>query len=693
MTTWRRSTEKMLYKNIFFEKNENGISFIRFGNELLTLVFKADGELSELKLKDRSFKLDRPEVSVTVGGEYRSTLDYEHINKNWAALRLFGEETLAPGSEYLSHSLVKTADSVELRLCVRLGQFEMTKIYTIRSGRPGFTRSFELKNTGELVNVRYVALSFPKLENWSACGAPAAPRMLTDGKRCFAAWFDPRFESCRLDGDLRYVVQVENRLEPGETVSSGRAEYELFDCDTIATAKAVGSRLEAVGLRAHREKERMLRGLVCYEVEIGPLRLSEEKCHHRYDHPEELAADLERIKSLGFNTVELMPSFLFPCYTVYDLKNPDIQHGAGESIRPIIHRAHELGMKVILDILMHGCIDTEIADFDREHYCSRRYYWPEWQKKIPELVGDEQSRVNPLRAEHPDWFIYEKPGEIFKGYTWTFDHANPGFQEYFAEAMVISVLDWGVDGFRFDAPTWQCGVNSAENLPYSGGESLNHGHCELFRIMRERVDRVRDDIIFIVEGPYYQYADSCDMSYAYDLYYQMKNIFAGKASAASLQRYCEMRQAIFPNGALWLNFADNHDTWNNGVTEDGLYSYERFGDAAKAMFALACFVDGGVQAFGGYEENAEFADYTRKLLAVRAGLSDFIRGCTVDYSIYPADERLFCAARWSSELSEMLWFVVNLSGDEVSCKLEDLGSVTFKPYEAKLWRDSEEISL
>ena len=110
MTTWRRSTEKMLYKNIFFEKNENGISFIRFGNELLTLIFKADGELSELKMKDMSFKLERREVSVTVGGEYRSTLDYEHINKNWASLRLFGEETLEPGSEYLSHSLVKTAE-------------------------------------------------------------------------------------------------------------------------------------------------------------------------------------------------------------------------------------------------------------------------------------------------------------------------------------------------------------------------------------------------------------------------------------------------------------------------------------------------------------------------------------------------------------------------------------------------------
>lgn len=680
----------MLYKNIFFEKSENGISF---GNERLTLVFKADGELAELNLTDKSFALDRPEVSVTIGGEYRSTLDYEHINKNWASLKLFGAETLSPESEYLSHSLAKTADAVELRLRVRLGQLEMTKIYTLRSGRPGFARSFELKNIGESVNIRSVGLAFPKSEGWSACQIPAAPRMLTDGERCFAAWFDPRYESCQLGGGLGYAVNVENRLDTGEIVASGRVEYELFDCAPAPAARAVSKRIEALGLRAHREKERMLRGLVCYEVEIGPLRLSEEKCHHRYDHPEELANDLERIKALGFNTVELMPSFLFPCYTVYDLKNPDIQHGAGESIRPIIRRAHELGMKVILDILMHGCIDTEIADFDREHYCSRRYYWPEWQKKIPELVGDERARANPLRAEHPDWFIYEKPGEIFKGYTWTFDHANPGFQEYFAEAMVISVLDWGVDGFRFDAPNWQCGVNSAENLPYSGGESLNHGHCELFRKMRERVDGVRDDIIFIVEGPYYQYADSCDISYAYDLYYQMKNIFEGKSDAASLQRYCEMRQAIFPDGALWLNFADNHDTWNNGVIEDGLYSYERFGEAAKAMFALACFADGGVQAFGGYEENAEFADYTRKLLARRAGLSEFICGCTADYSVYPSDKRLFCAVRRSSELSETLWFIVNLSGDEVNCESDKLGSVTFKPYEAKLWRNMEEISL
>lgn len=681
----------MLYKNLIFDKSSDGMMF---KNDRFGLKFKPNGELSVVEIDGTGFELDRHEVSLTIGGEYRSTLDMVNINKNWAALKLFDAETISPESEYLSHRLVKTHDSVELRLTVRLGQLEMTKIYRLNSNRSGFSRSFELTNNGSNVIIRSVTLNFPKLEGFKPACRAALPAFLTNDLRTFAAWFDPRNERTALDNSLNCTIQLQNSLETGETVISNTIEYEMFDCEPVSAAKYVSSRLESAGLRAHREKGTTLRSLVCYEVEIGPLRLSETKCHHRYDHPEELANDLERIKSIGFNTIELMPSFLFPCYTVYDLRNPDIQHGAGESIRPIIRRAHELGMKVILDILMHGCIDTEIADFDREHYCSRRYYWPEWQKKIPELVGTDRARVNPLREEHPDWFIYERPGEIFKGYTWTFDHANPGFQEYFGEAMEISVLDWGVDGFRFDAPEWQCGTNSANDLPYSAGESLNRGHCELFRRVRERVDAVRDDIIFIVEGPYYQYADNCDMAYSYDLHYQLKNVFAGKMTAAQVQHYCEMRQAIYPNGSLWLNFTDNHDTWNNGVVEDGLYTYERSGQAAAcAMFAFDCFVTGGVQAFGGSEDNAEYAEFMSKMLKIRRDLADFICKADTDYSIYPSDERLFCVARWSSELSEMLWFVVNLSGDAVECKLEEIGNVSFKPYEMKLWRDSVENSF
>ncbi len=681
----------MLYNKLIFEQTDSGIIF---GNDRFELRFAKNGELASIEIDGTTYRSGAEELRFTLDGEYRSTIDLVNINKNWASLRLENSRLEKFESEYVGHKLVKTNDSVELRLTVRLGQFEVTKIYRVKSGRCGFTRRVEVTNCGQNVKLRMIALTFPTLSGFRTTSRPAQPILLTDGTRTFAAWTDPREESRRFDNALTCVIQTQNTLDTGESLTTGELDYELFDCDPIAAAKLVSDRLEKIGLRCHREKGSMLRSLVCYEVEIGPLRLSETKCHHRYDHPDELAADLERIKSLGFNVAELMPSFLFPCYTVYDLRNPDIQHGAGESIRPIIRRAHEIGMKVIIDVLMHGCIDTEIADYDREHYSSRRYYWPEWQKKIPELAGADRARVNPLREEHPDWFIYERPGEIFKGYTWTFDHANEGFQNYFAEAMEISVLDWGVDGFRFDAPTWQSGTNSAENLPYSAGESINHGHCELFRKVRQRVDSVRDDIIFIVEGPYYEYTDSCDMAYSYDLHYQMKNIFEGKMNASQIQHYCEARQAIFPDGALWLNFADNHDTWNNGVTEDGLYSYERYGiDAAKAMFAFDCFVGGGVQAFGGSEDNPEFAEFMSKMLKLRENLSDIMYNCDTDYSIYPSDERLFCVARWSSELSEMLWFVVNLSPDEVECKLEEVGTAKFRPFEAKLWRNEAEIAL
>ena len=361
----------MLYNNFAFEQNESGITF---GSGNFTLEFSPDGQLASVGFGGKSFTLDKPEISLTVGGEYRSTLDVVNINKNWAALKLFDAETIAPESEYLSHKIVKTHDSIELRLKVRVGQFEITKIYRVNASRHGFVRRLEITNIGENAKLRSVTLAFPKLDGFSPAIKAAAPTLLTNEESTFAAWFDPRVEKTSLDGSLNCTIQVQNPLDNGESVETNEIIYEYFETDAISAAKIVSSRLESAGLRLHREKEATMRSLVIYEVEIGSLRLSETKCHHRYDHPEELAADLERIKSLGFNTIELMPSFLFPCYTVYDLKNPDIQHGAGESIRPIIRRAHEVGMKIILDILMHGCIDTEIADFDREHYCSRRYY-------------------------------------------------------------------------------------------------------------------------------------------------------------------------------------------------------------------------------------------------------------------------------------------------------------------------------
>jgi hypothetical protein len=683
------NTTACYYRTISLETD--GIGLI-FKSDRVILEFGSDANLTTVTVDGNRFEMKSPELFFTTGGYYKSSIDLINKNKNWASLKPHEMVLLAPESKYLSHSIVRTHNAVELHLNVMTGSFRVEKVYTLISGRAEFSRRFTVTNMGSEVMLRNVRLAFPSIGDFRPCGFPYPQKFAENGSKTLTAWFDPRGEVINIDHSFNCTVSIENRLSAGDSVSSGEVFYTLVNGDRYEAAEFVRDRLETVGLRAHHKNEHELQRLVVYEVEIGPLRLSETKCHHRYDHPSELAEDLPRIKALGFNTIELMPSFLFPCYTVFDLKNPDIQHGAGESIRPIIERAHELGMKVILDILMHGCIDLDIAEWDEERYISRRYYWPEWKKRIPQFCSE---RISPLRAKHPDWFIYEKPGEIFRGYTWTFDHANAGFQEYFCEAMEITVRDWKIDGFRFDAPNWQSGVNSAENLPYSGADSVNFGHCELLRAVRNRLEKKWRNLIYIVESPYYQYSDSCDMSYSYDLYHIMKNVREGRETARYLQEFALFRDKIYPKGSLWLNFTDNHDTWNNGVNEDGLYSYDRFGtDFAKAVFALSCFQKGGLQAFGGFEDGeSNFSEFAGKVLKLRAELSELIGESDVDYSLFPSDKRVICVARQHQHSGEKLYFLANLSIDELTCEVPDLGIITFKPCGVKLFKNSKELII
>ena len=78
------------------------------------------------------------------------------------------------------------------------------------------------------------------------------------------------------------------------------------------------------------------------------MRFREDKCHQVYDTLADLTRDLPRLRDVGYNCVQLMPSFPFPGYTVYDLHRPEMQHSLGADLKPFVERAHALGMKVML---------------------------------------------------------------------------------------------------------------------------------------------------------------------------------------------------------------------------------------------------------------------------------------------------------------------------------------------------------
>ena len=690
-----------LYRSITLEPNGGGAIF---ANKSSALRFDPTGRLCSMTLGKQVFTLKETELTFVVGGKYRSTIDTEGKNKNWASLMLSGAETYSPDFEYLNHKLKRTHNRAELHMTVLCklssAELEVTKIYSMSADDPGFNLRFELHSRGTFDDddtmLHYMTAALPSADGEvKVKNIGNTSRFLEFGDKTLSVWCDPRFENNSVGSPLNYKVTVEQPLNCSEDIIVGSVSCMMVKGSAIDAARYVREQLEIAGLRGRGEFTSMLSSLQVYEVEIGPLRLSETKCHHRYDHPGELADDLMRIRDLGFNTVEMMPSFLFPCYSVFDLRNPDIQHGAGESIRPVIEEAHRLGMKVILDVLLHGCIDREIAAWNLERYSSRRFYWPEWLKRIPEF---HDGNISPLREKHPDWFLYEKPGLIFRGYTWTFDHASHGFRDYLIESMNIAVRDWGIDGFRYDAPTWQSGINSAPDLPYSGADSLCYGHWIMFRELRESLSDVERELVWIVEGPYYPYADSCDMSYSYDLSSISTEVCLGKKTARDMQKYCELREAFFPRGAVWLNFADNHDTWNNGVVEDGLYRHERLGtDKAKAIFSAACFHNGGIQAFGGFEDPATsegtYADYARAILRLRSSLAGFFADSIFSYSTYTDNENVICMQRTNRESGEVLICLVNYSDSFQTASAAKLKDIVLAPWQTKVFMDARELVI
>ena len=64
---------------------------------------------------------------------------------------------------------------------------------------------------------------------------------------------------------------------------------------------------------------------------------------------------------LGFNTIQLMPQMPFPWYTVYHYDDLHGTYGGAsdEELKDFISTAKSLGLRVILDIVVHGVADAQ----------------------------------------------------------------------------------------------------------------------------------------------------------------------------------------------------------------------------------------------------------------------------------------------------------------------------------------------
>jgi glycosidase len=366
-----------------------------------------------------------------------------------------------------------------------------------------------------------------------------------------------------------------------------------------------------------------------YEVQIGNMRNQAEISCKPYETVGDLKKDLIRIANMGFNIIQIMPHMPFPSYTVHDYFDIDVQYSPEEELRQMIDRAHELGLKVFLDVVLHGVTDKSINS---------------------RAIFDE----NPLLKEHPDWFSYTENDRVGMTYTYAFDHRNPSVQEYMVKVFSFYVERLNVDGFRVDAVTWNCFPNWAKNLSRPAYSSL-WGTASMMELVRKEVHRIKPEVVFYNEAAGPLYYRSFDISYNYDEQWLYSAILSGRRpvsrssrrwsepgmTAQDLGEWLEMRRRSMPEGLMRIHHVDSHDSYYNSGS---LYRKEMLGESeARMLFALAAFIDGGVMSFVGAETGSE--EFYRRVLKLRESTPALQYGSCEYLTVVSENERVFSPLR------------------------------------------------
>ncbi|MBN1415245.1 MAG: alpha-amylase [Bacteroidales bacterium] len=230
---------------------------------------------------------------------------------------------------------------------------------------------------------------------------------------------------------------------------------------------------------------------------------------------------IDSIRSLGINVIWLMP--IYPigelnsvnspyCVKDYTSVNPDF--GDLDDLRELTDKAHERGMAVILD----------------------------W-------VANHTSWDNAW-IENTDWYTQEN-GEIISPAetNWAdvadLNYDNQEMRDAMIDAMKYWILAANIDGYRCDAADyipldfWQQAIDSLLDIPG------------------------REIILLAEGGRKDHFTAGFQMTYAWDFYNQLKNIYAG-TTATSIFTVHSSEYSGIPAGKHKLRYTTNHDesAWN-----------------------------------------------------------------------------------------------------------------------------------
>ena len=263
---------------------------------------------------------------------------------------------------------------------------------------------------------------------------------------------------------------------------------------------------------------------------------------------------LPRLRAMGVEVLWFMPitpisivgrqGSLGSYYACSDYTSTNPEFGSVADFKNLVKKAHELGLKVIIDwVANHTGMD---------HH---------WTK------------------DHPEYYRKNEKGEFYDINGWAdvidLNYYNGGLRAAMIEAMKFWVNECNIDGFRCDM---------AHLVP-----------LDFWREARRSLDELKP-LFWLAETETPIYHEVFDASYTWTWMHKSHDFVKGKMGLHDLKHVLLDDARRFPAPAFRLWFTANHDenSWNG--TE-----YEKYGDAAKPLAVFSCMWKGIPLIYSGQE--------------------------------------------------------------------------------------------
>ncbi|MBO6015870.1 MAG: alpha-glucosidase, partial [Lachnospiraceae bacterium] len=214
---------------------------------------------------------------------------------------------------------------------------------------------------------------------------------------------------------------------------------------------------------------------------------------------------LEYIRSLGVDGIWFSPIYPSPNadfgYDISDYKNIHPDYGDLDQFKKVLHRAHELGLKVIMDLVINHTSDEHPWFIEsckgKNNPYSDYYIWRDRPNNWKSIFEGEAWEYNRQRKQYYLHIFAKKQPDL--------NMDNPRVREE-VKSILRFWLDLGVDGFREDVINF---ISKKEGLPdglpflpainglphYKDGPHIHEYMAEFRKVCREY------DCFQLGEGP------------------------------------------------------------------------------------------------------------------------------------------------------------------------------------------------